>query len=114
MLKAFAIGRLTEEPQLRYTQSGKAVCGFRLACDQGKEHTEFIQVVSWDKLAEIVANNLQKGRLIYLEGRLQQREYDKKDGSKGRVTEIIADHVRFLDYRKEQEEAPPLPEAAGS
>lgn len=113
MLKALAIGRLTEDPQLRYTPSGKAVCGFRLACDQGKDHTEFIQVVTWDKLAEVVANNLQKGRLIYLEGRLQQREYDKQDGSKGRITEIIGDSVRFLDYRKEPDEVPPLPEATG-
>ena len=114
MLKATAIGRLTEDPQLKYTPSGKAVCGFRLACDQGREHTEYISVVTWDKLAEVVNNNLQKGRLIYLEGRLQQREYDKQDGSKGRVTEIIGDSIRFLDYRKEtQEESPPLFEGKG-
>lgn len=109
-----AIGRLTADPEMRYTTTGKAVAGMRLACDISKDQTEFIQVVAWEKLAEVISNNLQKGRLVYVEGRLQQREYDKTDGSKGRTTEIIAGDVKFLDYRKgEKEEAPPLPEPAG-
>lgn len=80
-----------------------------MACDQGKDQTEFIQVVAWDRLAEVTANNLQKGRLVYVEGRLQQREYDKQDGSKGQATEIIAGTVRFLDFRKDGPTDPPLP-----
>lgn len=108
MLKAEAIGRLTRDPEMRYTQSGKAVTNIRLACDCGKDDTEFIEVVAWEKLAETVQNNLTKGRLVYVEGRLQQREYNKQDGGKGKQVEIVAEKIRFLDYKK-GEEAPPLP-----
>jgi single-strand DNA-binding protein len=77
-----------------------------------KDDTEFINVVVWEKQAEVVANHLTKGRLVFVEGRIQQREYDKKDGSKGQTTELVAGEIKFLDYAKKEEGAPPPPDPA--
>lgn len=73
MLKAIAIGRLCKDPDLRYTPGGKAVASIRLACDRSraKNETDFIMVICWEKQAETIANNLQSGRLIFVEGQLQ-------------------------------------------
>lgn len=98
------IGRLTQEPEMKYTQSGKAVTNFTLAVDrphsQNKE-TDFIRIVAWDKLAELVAQYLHKGRLAAVEGRLQIRQYEDKEGNKQRIAEVVADNVRFLDRAPE-------------
>lgn len=100
------IGRLTKDPEVRYTQSGTAVCTFTLAVDRkfakkdsGQPTADFIPIVAWRKLAEIIGNNLVKGRRISVEGRIQVRSYDAQDGSKRYATEIVADEVEFLDSR---------------
>ena len=97
------IGRLTQDPEMKYTQSGKAVTTFTLAVDRpyqqkGKDkETDFIRIVVWDKLAELAAQYLHKGRLAAVEGRLQIRKYEDKEGRKVSIAEVVADNVRFLD-----------------
>jgi single-strand DNA-binding protein len=104
------IGRLVADPQLRYTQSGIAVTTFRIAVDrpytnqQGERETDFIDIVTWRKLAEICANNLGKGRLVGVDGRLQIRSYEAQDGSRRQVAEVVADSVRFLDWPRSGEQ----------
>ena len=107
------IGRLTKDPELRYTQSGKAVCAFTLAVDRpyvgadGNKETDFINIVVWNKLGENCAQYLGKGKLAAVDGRLQIRSYDGQDGQRRYVTEVIADNVRFLSPKSEgsQQEA---------
>ena len=100
------IGRLTKDPELRYTPSGKAVATLRLAVDrgttnqQGEKETDFIDVVVWDRQAETVANYLQKGRLVAVQGRLQIRHYENQEGQRREKAEVVAASfggVRFLD-----------------
>lgn len=96
------IGRLTADPEMRYTGTGTAVTSFTLAVERPKykekdKETDFINIVVWQKLGELCAQYLKKGRLAAVEGRLQIRSYDNKEGQKVRVAEIIADNVRFLD-----------------
>ena len=97
------IGRLTKDPELRYTPNGVAVGSFTVAVDRpinndnGEREADFIPVVVWQKLAENCANHLKKGRLVAVEGRLQIRSYDTQDGQKRRVAEIVASEVKFLD-----------------
>lgn len=97
------IGRLVADPQLRYTQGGTAVANFRIAVDrpfanqQGERETDFIDIVAWRRLAETVANNLNKGRLVGVDGRLQIREYEY-EGQRRRQAEVVADNVAFLDW----------------
>lgn len=101
------IGRLTRDPELRYTPNGVAVANFDLAVDrpttnqQGERETDFIRIVVWQKQAEHCANYLKKGRLVGVEGRLQIRSYEAQDGQKRRVTEVIASYVQFLDRSRE-------------
>lgn len=109
MNKVILIGRLTANPNLRYTQNGTPVTTFTLAVDRpftnqgGEKGTDFIDIVTWRKLAEIVANNLEKGRLVAIEGRLQIRSYDDQNGVRRKAAEIVADQVKFLDYRRQNE-----------
>jgi single-strand DNA-binding protein len=106
------IGRLTKDPELRYTSSGAAVASFTLAVDrnyanqQGQREADFIRIVVWKKLAEVCANNLGKGRLVAVEGRLQVRSYDGSDGQKKQASEVIAENVRFLDWPKDGNKGP--------
>lgn len=99
------IGRLTKDPELRYTQSGTAVASFTLAVDrsrpnqQGERETDFIPIVVWQKQAENCANYIGKGSLVAIDGRLQIRTYDDKEGQRRWVTEVVAESVRFLDRR---------------
>ena len=101
------VGRLVRDPELRYTPSGVAVGSFTLAVDrpfanrQGECETDFIDVVVWRRLAETVAQHLQKGRLVAVNGRLQIRSYETTDGQRRRVAEVVADDVRFLDRPRE-------------
>ena len=100
------IGRLTREPELRYTPSGIAVTKFTIAVDrryknkQGEKETDFIDIIVWRQLAEICANNLDKGRLVSVEGQLQIRSYEDKQSVKRKAAEIIAENVFFLDSKK--------------
>lgn len=102
--RVILIGRLTRDPELRYTPAGVAVTQFTLAVDrpfsnsQTKEReADFINIVTWRQLAETCANYLRKGRLTAVEGRMQVRNYDNNEGRKVYVTEVIADNVRFLE-----------------
>lgn len=97
--RVILIGRLTRDPELRYTPNGAAVCKFTLAINRkfNREETDFIDIVVWQKLAENCANYLGKGRLAAVEGRLQVRTYETQDGQKRKVTEVVAEDVRFLD-----------------
>ncbi|HHV71822.1 MAG TPA: single-stranded DNA-binding protein [Clostridia bacterium] len=103
------IGRLTRDPELRYTPSGVAVASFTLAVERpfvsqsGEREVDFIDIVVWRKLAETVANHLNKGRLVAVDGRLQVRSYETQEGQKRRVAEVVADNVRFLDWPKENQ-----------
>ena len=110
MNRAALIGRLTRDPELRYTTNGVAVATFTLATDRpfknaaGERETDFIRIVCWRKLAEIVANNLGKGRLVGVEGRIQVRSYETPEGEKKQAFEIVADNVDFLDWPKDQQD----------
>ncbi len=102
------IGRLTADPQLRYTTNSNAVTNFTLAVDKsfvgqdGERGVDFINIVVWRKLAETCANHLHKGRLVAVEGRLEIRSYDDQQGVRRKAAEVVADNVRFLDWGKEQ------------
>ena len=100
------IGRLTKDPELRFTPgTGMAVSTFTIAIDrrkankEGKKEADFIPIVVWGKQGENVANYMSKGRLIGISGRIQTRNYEGKDGIRRYVTEIVADEVQFLDYK---------------
>lgn len=101
--RVILIGRLTRDPELRYTPNGVAVTTFTLAVDrsftnqQGQRETDFINIVAWRGLAENVANYLKKGRLAAVDGKMQTRNYENNEGKKVYVTEVIADNVRFLE-----------------
>jgi single-strand DNA-binding protein len=101
--RVILIGRLTRDPELRYTPTGVAVTQFTLAVDrpfsnnQNEREADFIPVVTWRQLAETCANYLRKGRLAAVEGRIQVRNYENNEGKKVYVTEVIADNVRFLE-----------------
>jgi single-strand DNA-binding protein len=100
------IGRLTREPDLRYTPSGLAVAKFTLAVDRRvskdrERETDFIDIVVFQKQAENCAKYLGKGRLTAVEGRLQIRSYDDNQGIRRKASEVIAENVRFLEWAKE-------------
>ena len=101
MNRVILVGRLGKDPETRYTANGKCVATFSLAVSKpGKDSgADWFDIVVWDKLAEIVGNNLSKGRRVLVEGRLQARAYEAKDGSKRRVTEVVAQNVEFLDSK---------------
>lgn len=105
--RVILIGRLTKDPELRYTPSGVAVTQFTLAVDRpftgkgGEREADFIPVVTWRQLAETCANYLRKGRLTAVEGRIQVRNYENNEGKRVYVTEVIADNVRFLESNRE-------------
>ncbi len=109
------IGRLTKDVDLRFTTTGKPTANFTLAVDrpyrsqQGEKEADFIRIVTWGKLAEICANNLTKGRLVGVDGRLQIRSYEGQDGQRKYITEVVAETVKFLDRPKEE----PLAEFEG-
>ncbi|HHY38932.1 MAG TPA: single-stranded DNA-binding protein [Clostridia bacterium] len=103
--RVILIGRLTRDPELRYTPAGVPVAHFSLAVSrpfsnqQGEQETDFIDIVVWRKQAETCANYLGKGRLAAIEGRLQSRSYETPDGQRRRVWEVVADRVTFLDSK---------------
>lgn len=105
--KIFIMGRLTRDPELRRTQNGTAVAGFALAVDRdfknadGTKETDFIEVVAWRSSAEFVSKYFTKGRMAVVEGRLQIRDWQDKDGNKRRNAEVVADNVYFGDSKKE-------------
>jgi single-strand DNA-binding protein len=105
------IGRTTKEPEFRQTQNGVSVATFTIAVDRnfknqnGEKETDFFNIVCWRGLAETVGRYLGKGRLVAVSGRLQNRSYEAKDGTKRYITEIVASEVQFLDRAKDAEQA---------
>jgi single-strand DNA-binding protein len=95
------VGNLTRDPEIRYTQSGKAVTKFTLAVNnpRNKEETTFVDVVAWDRLGETCNTYLKKGSSTLVEGRLVIRSYDDKDGNKRKATEVVIDNMQMLSSR---------------
>jgi single-strand DNA-binding protein len=107
MNKVVLIGRLTKDPELKFTPgSGTAVASFTIAVDKrvkndtGEKQADFISIVVWGKTAEYVANYSAKGKLIGISGRIQTRSYDAKDGTKRYVTEVVAEEVQILEFAR--------------
>lgn len=111
MNKVFLIGRLTRDPELRYTGSNIPVATFSIAVNRpfanqaGEREADFINIVVWRKQAENVKNYLTQGSQIAVDGRIQIRSYDGEDGKKRYVTEVVADNVQFLDSRNRSDNA---------
>ena len=105
MNKAILIGRLTKDPELRTTPTGRNVCQFSVAVSRnftnanGEREADFINCVVWDKQAENLVKYQKRGNQIAVEGRIQTRNYDDKDGKKVYVTEILASNISFLDSK---------------
>lgn len=106
MNRVVLVGRLTKDPDLRYTPAGVTVATFTLAVNrpfkngQGEQEADFIQCVVWRKPAENVANFLKKGSLAGVDGRVQTRNYEGNDGKRVYVTEIVAESVQFLEPKQ--------------
>lgn len=116
MNKVIIVGRLAQDPEVRYTQSGIAVATFSVAVDNGygeNKRTDFIPVVAWRKLAEVCGNNLTKGRRVLVEGSLQIRSYETQDGQKRRVAEVVAQNIEFMDSKQSTGGAPGAANNAG-
>ena len=102
--KVMLIGNVGKDPEMRYTANGKAVTTFSVACNrvigggdgERREETDWFDVVAWDKLAELCSQYLQKGRQIYVEGRLRTSKYKDKEGNERTSTEVVANTVQFL------------------
>lgn len=116
MNKAFLIGRLTRDPELRYSSSNAAIVNFSIAIDrqytnnQGQRETDFINIVAFQKQAENIKKYVGKGSLVAVDGRIQTRNYDDKDGKRVYVTEVVADRVQFLDSRNSNANVSSMPE----
>lgn len=112
MNRVVLVGRLTKEPELKYTSNGVAVASFTLAVNrnftnaQGEKEVDFINCVVWRKPAENVANFLKKGSLAGVDGKIQTRNYEGQDGKRVYVTEVLAESVQFLEPKGEKQEAP--------
>ncbi|NOZ56174.1 MAG: single-stranded DNA-binding protein [Calditrichaeota bacterium] len=112
--KVMIIGRLGQDPELRYAPNGSAVVNFTVATnmvwrDQDgnqQERTDWHRVVAWRRLAETAGEYLKKGSRVYVEGRLQTRTYDDQNGVRRWITEIVAETIQFLDTRAEAAAAP--------
>lgn len=109
MNRIVLLGRLVRDPEVRYTNTGKVVCQFTLAVDRpftgqnGQREADFIPVLLWGKQAETAGNSLWKGHRTLVEGRLQIRSYDAKDGSKRYVSEVIADRFEFIEKKADSQ-----------
>ena len=106
------MGRLTADPELRTTQSGKSVASFSMAVERdfqqdGERKADFIDVVAWRGLAEFICKYFRKGRMIAIQGHIQTRTYTDKDGNKRKATEVVADKVSFTGEKAEPSEQEP-------
>lgn len=103
--------RLTRDPELRYTGSGTAVVSFSLAVDrtftnaQGERETDFINCVAWRKTAELIGNNLHKGSLCGVTGRIQTRNYTNNEGQKVYITEVVCENLTFLEKKNDNQQS---------
>lgn len=116
--KVTLIGNLTRDPELRYTPQGSAVCSFSVATNrqwttesgEKKENAEFHRIVAWNKLAEICAQLLKKGRKVYVEGRLQTRSWTGQDGAQRSTTEVVITDMILLDNKRMGEDEYDIPD----
>ena len=97
-------GRLGKDIELKQTQTGKSVVSFSLAVTRSKEETDWINCVAWNQTAELMYQYLGKGSLIGVEGRIQTRNYEGRDGRKVYITEVVVDRVEFLESRKNEDD----------
>jgi len=110
------IGRLARDPEARYTVNGTAVTKFTMAVDrpftnrEGERDADFLDVVCWRKLAETVANNLRKGRLVAVQGRIQKDTWQTDEGEYRSRVEVVANNVRFLDWPDDERGSRPQPQ----
>nr|DAW16595.1 MAG TPA: Single strand binding protein [Caudoviricetes sp.] len=108
-------GRLTKEPEVRYTQSGKTVCSFSIAVDRpfsgqdGKREADFFNCMLWGKQGETFGNTVHKGHKILVEGRVQISSYQAKDGSKRQSTDVVCNRFEYLERKENQQQAQSLP-----
>ena len=105
--KAVLMGRLTADPELRYTGNGTAVTSFTIAVDRthSKENAaDFIEIVAWRKTAEFISQNFHKGKEILVEGEIQSRTWTDKEGNKRKAVEVNAQEVRFVGKRENRDE----------
>ena len=106
--KVFMLGRLVADPELSHTPNGVAVASFRIAVDRdfkdksGERQADFVNVIAWRATAEFVSKFFSKGRMAIVEGKLQSRNYEDKDGNKRYALEVIADNVYFGDSKRDQ------------
>ena len=120
--KAILIGNLGRDPELRFTKGGQAVANFTLATSESyttkdgrrEDRTEWHRIVVWGRVAENCAQYLAKGRTVYIEGRIQTREWENKEGQKQRTTEIVAQNVQFLGGPRREGGGARGPEASDS
>jgi len=120
--KAILIGRLGRDPEVRYTPDGTMVTNFTMATDESYkdkngekvQRTEWHRIVVFGKLAEICGNYLVKGKLIFLEGRIQTRAWEDKDGVKRNTTEIIASNMQMLDSKGQAKPGDAMPDASSA
>lgn len=109
MNKAFLVGRLTRDPELRYLSNNTPVANFTIAINRlftnqsGEREADFINIVVWRKQAENVKKYLTKGSLVGIDGRIQTRSYENQEGKRVYVTEVVADNVQFLDSKGQRE-----------
>lgn len=106
--KAILVGRITKDPILRKTPNGTSVVSFTIACNrrikqEGQPDADFINCVAWNKTADFMVQYVKKGALLGLEGRIQTRSYDDKDGKRVYITEVVADSVQALGSKKAAE-----------
>lgn len=111
MNRVILTGRLTADPELKFLPGdGKGVCSFTIAVERkyknkdGEKEADFIRVNVWGKSAEHVANYMTKGRMVGIDGKLKTGNYEDKDGNKRYFTEVVAEEVQFLDYKKDGQE----------
>lgn len=107
------IGRITKDLTPKHTTTGKATLSFTLAVNRNKTEADFINIVAWEKTAEILAQYARKGSLIAVHGRLSTRTYDDKDGKKVYVTEVVANEVQLLEKVEKDEGKPYYPKQDG-
>lgn len=112
MNRIILLGRTVKDAEVRYTQTGKVVASFTLAVDRpftsqdGKKEADFINCQLWGKSAETFGNTVSKGQRVLVEGRLQIRSYDAKDGSKRWITEVVCDRFEYVERRADAQNAP--------
>jgi single-strand DNA-binding protein len=103
-------GRLTKNPEIKVTQSGKRLCGFTVAVNRQNDDVDFIDCIAFEKTAEIMEEYCEKGKRVVITGRLQTRTYEAKNGQKVKVVEVVADRVEIIDFKDRAEKPQPIAE----